>query len=81
MASKLVPLAFRSASRALRVQRPQFRAFSVTRPARSDSLMVVRLPSPCSQPSNASIAPLIQAAAPRLARQQPLAAVQVQLAE
>ena len=42
MASKLVPLAFRSASRALRVQRPQFRAFSVTRPARSDSLMVVR---------------------------------------
>ncbi|KAF3032159.1 hypothetical protein E8E12_001544 [Didymella heteroderae] len=42
MASKLVPLAFRSASRALRVQRPQWRAFSVSRPARSDSLMVHR---------------------------------------
>ncbi|KAF2996487.1 hypothetical protein E8E13_005167 [Curvularia kusanoi] len=44
MASKLVPLAFRSASRALRVQRPQWqaRAFSVSRPARSDNLMVHR---------------------------------------
>ncbi|KAH6644174.1 thioredoxin-like [2Fe-2S] ferredoxin-domain-containing protein [Boeremia exigua] len=42
MASKLVPLAFRSASRALRVQRPQWRAFSASPAARSDNLMVHR---------------------------------------
>ncbi|KAJ4375146.1 NADH:ubiquinone oxidoreductase 24 [Neocucurbitaria cava] len=43
MASRLVPFAFRSAPRALRqLQRPQWRAFSVSRPARSDSLMVHR---------------------------------------
>lgn len=41
MASKLVPFAFRSASRALRVQRPQWRAFSVSQTVRSDNLMVV----------------------------------------
>ncbi|KAJ8105041.1 hypothetical protein OPT61_g10420 [Boeremia exigua] len=50
MASKLVPFAFRSASRALRVQRPQWRAFSVSQPARSDSLMVHR-DSPENNPS------------------------------
>ncbi|KAF1848437.1 uncharacterized protein K460DRAFT_276902 [Cucurbitaria berberidis CBS 394.84] len=43
MASRLVPSAFRSAPRALRqLQRPQWRAFSVSRPARSDSLFVHR---------------------------------------
>ncbi|KAH7390631.1 thioredoxin-like [2Fe-2S] ferredoxin-domain-containing protein [Pyrenochaeta sp. MPI-SDFR-AT-0127] len=43
MASKLVPFVCRSAPRALRqFQRPQWRAFSVSRPVRSDSLNVHR---------------------------------------
>ncbi|KAF1973410.1 hypothetical protein BU23DRAFT_554396 [Bimuria novae-zelandiae CBS 107.79] len=43
MASKLVPFMYRSGPRALRqLQRTQWRAFSVTAPARSDSLMVHR---------------------------------------
>jgi hypothetical protein len=42
MASKLIPFVFRSVPRAPRhFQRAQWRAFSVSRPARSDSLNVV----------------------------------------
>jgi hypothetical protein len=52
MASKLVPFACRSASRALRVQRPQWRAFSVAQPRRSDNLMVVSTSS--VRPSDAN---------------------------